>query len=879
MEKKSRKFALVVGNDIYPEPFQSLSKATTDASRVAGFLEQRLEFDVTQLHNESASTVLSALLKIVKQLTDDSQFFFYFAGHGLCVGASSKQSLLCADASELLLDGVVSASGAISPDALAAISRQGRGDMFFCLDVCRTQTLRRRAGSEVQRGGEGLRDAAARPNGKLGTVQGRRLILSSCADGEGAFDDGSFASALVSEMKQALDGGYELELGYDLVRRVTKRLKHGQTPQLDGTPFVLVPGKRRPKPPIDSKFPEGSKPGERRELTLGGVKYGFCWIPPGEFDMGSPTSEKERDDDETLHRVRLTKGFWMLETPTPQSFYEAVMGTNPSRFKGDTLPVESVSWHDAAKFCEKLTKRLSKSMKAKASLPTEAQWEYACRAGTTTPFSFGRSLNGDKANCDGNYPYGTRTKGAYVGRTTPVKAYNPNPWGLYDMHGNVWEWTSDYYGDYPSGTADDPTGPSFASYLALRGGGWYNYARYCRSANRFKYSPDYRYFDLGFRFILEPSVEPPVEPPRKSTSRLKLEADAALSAGRYGDAERAAREALAIDPSRAWAKSLLKERRKLDRIMEEAQTRLDAGDAEGALEKVAVVLDKRPNDEAALRFKNLAEEERARALWRESPDRKAGAAQSLKVGDAEYVFRWIPAGAFGMGCLETERKTASENAKKYGVNWFFKDETYHRVKLTRGFWLLETPVTQSFYERLMKTNPSQFKGDDLPVENVSYDDALTFCAELTKLAPGGVTATLPTEAQWEYACRAGKTAAFWFGGALNGDQANCDGSKPYDSKTPGANVGQTTPVKKYKPNPWGLYDVHGNVFEWTLDYYGAYLQGKVVDPTGAPSGEHRACRGGSWKSPARLCRSAYRKKYPQSKKSSELGFRVLIRCD
>ena len=244
MVKKSRKLALVVGNDIYPEPFQSLSKATTDASRVAGFLEQRLEFDVTQLHNESASTVVSALLKIVKQLTDDSQFFFYFAGHGLCVGASSKQSLLCADASELLLDGVVSASGAISPDALAAISRQGRGDMFFCLDVCRTQTLRQRGGSEVQRGGDGLRDAAARPNGKRGTVQGRRLILSSCADSEGAFDDGSFASALVSEMKQALDGGYELELGYDLVLRVTKRLKHGQTPQLDGTPFVLFPGRK-----------------------------------------------------------------------------------------------------------------------------------------------------------------------------------------------------------------------------------------------------------------------------------------------------------------------------------------------------------------------------------------------------------------------------------------------------------------------------------------------------------------------------------------------------------------------------------------------------------------------------------------------------------
>ena len=149
--------------------------------------------------------------------------------------------------------------------------------------------------------------------------------------------------------------------------------------------------------------------GTRQTLKIGNAEYGFCWIPAGEFDMGSPTTEEGRDSDETLHHVKLTHGFWMLETETTQALYREVMGSNPSKFKGDNLPVEKVSWYDAMKFCAELTNRLPEGLKA--SLPTEAQWEYACRAGTTTAYSFGDILNGDKANCDGNYPYGTSTKG------------------------------------------------------------------------------------------------------------------------------------------------------------------------------------------------------------------------------------------------------------------------------------------------------------------------------------------------------------------------------------------------------------------------------------------------------------------------------------
>ncbi|MBR0224928.1 MAG: SUMF1/EgtB/PvdO family nonheme iron enzyme [Thermoguttaceae bacterium] len=242
------------------------------------------------------------------------------------------------------------------------------------------------------------------------------------------------------------------------------------------------------------------KAGTRQTLEIGSEEYGFCWIPAGEFDMGSPSSEEERDDDETLHHVKLTKGFWMLETPVTQSLYEEVMKENPSHFKGGNLPVECVSWDEANEFCEELTKRLPSGLRA--SLPTEAQWEYSCRAGTKTAFSFGNELNGDQANCDGNYPYGSSRKGKYLEKTSPVKSYDPNACGLYDMHGNVWEWVLDYYGDYPTGTVVDPKGPDTASSRVIRGGGWGNSARYCRSANRYWRTPDIRNYRLGFRFLL-----------------------------------------------------------------------------------------------------------------------------------------------------------------------------------------------------------------------------------------------------------------------------------------------------------------------------------------------------------------------------------------
>ena len=232
-----------------------------------------------------------------------------------------------------------------------------------------------------------------------------------------------------------------------------------------GAPSILAASGAFGQDLIDiSKWVESSsrEAGTRQTLKVGDAEYGFCWIPAGEFEMGSSPSERGRSNDETCHPVKLTKGFWALETETTQALYKEIMGENPSDFQGDNLPVESVSWDDAAKFCAELTKRLPAGLTA--TLPTEAQWEYACRAGTKTAYFYGNSADSSKMNYNSS-------------ETKAVKSYKPNAWGLYDMHGNVWEWTFDYYGDYlmktatdPMETATDPKGPDNAFYRVSRGG-------------------------------------------------------------------------------------------------------------------------------------------------------------------------------------------------------------------------------------------------------------------------------------------------------------------------------------------------------------------------------------------------------------------------
>ena len=220
----------------------------------------------------------------------------------------------------------------------------------------------------------------------------------------------------------------------------------------------------------------------------------------------------------------------------------------------------------------------------------------------------------------------------------------------------------------------------------------------------------------------------------------------------------------------------------------------------------------------------------------------------------------IPSGTFLMGGTD------------YEEGWDDDEGPQTTVTITKPFWLGKTEVTQSQWKAVMGNNPSHFKGYNLPVEQVSWNDAVAFCEKLNEVArdtlPDGYHYTLPTEAQWEYACRAGTTTRFYYG-----DDDNQLGSYAWYTDNSSS---KTHPVGEKLPNGWGLHDMHGNVAEWCLDWYGDYQGGSITDPQGPQSGWRRVNRGGSWSDDARYCRSAYRLWFRPDDKRSILGFRVAL---
>ena len=242
------------------------------------------------------------------------------------------------------------------------------------------------------------------------------------------------------------------------------------------------------------------------------------WIEPGEFLMGSPADEPERWEDEgPRHPVTLTQGFWLADTACTQALWQAVTGGNPSHFKGDeTCPVETVSWNDVQRFL-RLLEALAPG--CRADLPTEAEWEYACRAGTVGPFSFGRNITPEQVNYNGDFPYDGGAKGDYRKRTVPVGSLPPNDWGLYEMYGNVWELCSDGLREYDEQPQRDPVGREGTGELvhrAVRGGSWDLDARRARSAARDGAPPGHANQSLGFRLSLR-STSPGPGTGRSST--------------------------------------------------------------------------------------------------------------------------------------------------------------------------------------------------------------------------------------------------------------------------------------------------------------------------------------------------------------------------
>ena len=540
-------------------------------------------------------------------------------------------------------------------------------------------------------------------------------------------------------------------------------------------------------------------------------------INAGKFTMGSPENELERDDDEVQHEVTLTKPFFAGVFEVTQKQYELVTGNNPANYQGDARPVECVSynkirgkdkgagWPDNNEVDEESFFGILRAKTGlEFDLPTEAQWEFACRAGTTTALNSGKNLS-DKSECDemaevGRYYYNTSDgKGGYTNAHTTVGSYLPNAWGLYDMHGNVREWCLDWKASY-DGDATDPKGGEEGHNRVIRSGFWCIHASCCRSAFRFPQSPGFADSSNGFRVFLTGSNEP--TPPPGTNTYMVVDLSGGTNAASF------AISYLDEVPEGGWT--------------EEYKT-------------------------------------------------------------TKMVLSKINAGKFTMGSPKDELGR-------------YNDEVQHEVTLTKPFFAGVFEVTQKQYELIMGNNPANYQGDARPVEYVSYDmirgaekgtnwpaksevDATSFFGILRSKT--GLSFDLPTEAQWEYACRAGTTTALNSGKNLS-DEDQCDemnevGRCYGNMNDEKGGYDEHTTVGSYLPNAWGLYDMHGNVLEWCLDWYQSDLgSDPATDPKGNTEGRYRLLRGGGWNFCASDCRSADRGEVTPGEVYGFGGFRVFL---
>ena len=613
-------------------------------------------------------------------------------------------------------------------------------------------------------------------------------------------------------------------------RVVSTTTRSRRRPQDPPPPLRVLPAQFSERP----GWTEGRDDiGVYADVTIPDSKANFRMrlIPAGTFQMGSPETERGRHDREgPQHTVTLTQDFWVADAPCTQAVYEAVVGKNPSRFKGADRPVENVSWDDVQAFLQALHKRMPRLAMA---LPSEAQWEYACRAGTT------------------DARYGEVDAIAWYhdnagGQTRLVRQKQANALGLYDMLGNVWEWCHDGMHSYDHSHAYDPIGPIHeGAGRVLRGGCWSVPARFVRAASRDDRGPSYRRSYCGFR--LSRSVEASRE------ANLSLGAPSPASAGPRGQAKieravrRGGRSPSGADPkpARVGATTLNLQGSQRDTPSDSQRRRLLGS---GALALAGVSLAAYRLIPAAL----LGRDTRplAEVAEKTGTDSYGDYADVVIPGStAGFRMRLIEPGTFVMGSPEDEEGR------------FEREGPQHKVTLTEGFWLADAPCTQAVYDAVTGKNPSKFEGTDRPVEQVTWDDAQVFLQALNQKLPG-LQAGLPTEAQWEYAARAGTTdARYGEVDVIAWHDGNADG--------------QTHPVRQKQANAWGLYDMLGNVWEWCHDGARSYDHSHAYDPIGPMhEGTRRVLRGGSWNFPAQRVRAAFRGGNAPSSRHSNCGFRL-----
>ena len=567
-----RLMALVIGNAEYADA--PLRNPVNDARAVAGVLREKLGFaeeNVELLENLASHAELKLAVKAFgARLRPTDLAFFYYSGHGKAV---NRENYLLP--TEFGKDGPVE-DKYVEFEALGEqVVRTALEDAqlrVIVLDACRNNPY-----GTSKSPTPGLVPAGSAAEGEL--------LAYATGEGQTATDMGEDMGVYARHLVEVLqEPGVEIVKVFRTVRnKVYAETGRKQRPQtvdeLLGTEFYFLPpkgsvisgtgsgegegGVDRPPPedrwvtdwqPLEDdiedpamkdvvkeyidkyeKVPDARVWVKKARVVLAKLEkiadrtdwesplgMEFVWIPAGEFLMGSPSHEEGRDSDERQHEVRISQGFWMGKYEVTQGEWEAVMGGNPSDFEscGARCPVEQVSWPDVQGFIAKLNARES-GKGNRYRLPTEAEWEYAARAGSAgaTPEGELRILGKSNApELDGQAWYGGNSGVSYAGGydcsgweerqyeaercgTHPVGMKRANAWGLHDMLGNVWEWTADWYGDYPSGMVEDPRGPSTGSYRVDRGGGWSSYARRVRSAARSYYSPGCRGGSIGFRLV------------------------------------------------------------------------------------------------------------------------------------------------------------------------------------------------------------------------------------------------------------------------------------------------------------------------------------------------------------------------------------------
>jgi len=552
----------------------------------------------------------------------------------------------------------------------------------------------------------------------------------------------------------------------------------------------------------------------------------FVLILPGEFLMGSPPTEWLRGEDEQHHRVRITEPYYLAKYEITQGQWKAMMGGSPWEQErnfpqGPDLPASHISWEDAQEFCQQLPPIEG----FRYCLPTEAQWEYACQAGSTWRYCFG-----DDPELLKEYAWFLENSGRTL---HPVGKKKPNAWGLYDMHGSMSEWCQDWYDSryFEKSPLDDPAGPPTGvdeinrlgqrarwegplGFRVYRGGCWGDDAEDCRAAARHTMRQEARLLTAGMRLAMVPADRPiPADKPTPPTETT-------------------------------------------------------------------------PGTEPA-----------APPVELEVVTNTIGMKLAL-----------IPAGEFMMGSPGVE-------------DFRGPDEMQHRVRITKPFYLGVCEVTQEQYQRVMGVNPSWFSKQGkfkeettsrnlnrLPVENVSWFDAVAFCIKLSELERrtpcysmknaqkatygrglaivsanvemlAGNGYRLPTEAQWEYACRAGTMTRFFWGDSAEASVVGAYCWYAENTKGPGGVATGPQEVGQKRPNRWGLYGMAGNVSERCQDWHDVryYSKSPTDDPIGPESGfGFRINRGNSWRWPAIDCRSAARGYYEPDSLGDWLGFRVTL---